>query len=82
MRGDFDVRVTTGSSLPFAKKQKVELAQMLFDRGAIDEMELLDAVDYPNKEAVYQRVQERRAQQAAAQAPQQQGGQATAPPAA
>lgn len=76
IRGQLDVRVATGSSLPFAKQEKINMAQMLFDRGAIDEVELLDSVDYPNREVVWQRVQERRAQQAAAQQQAQGGGQA------
>jgi hypothetical protein len=68
IQGDFDVRVTTGSSLPFAKTQKMNVAIQMFDRGAIDEPELLKAADYPNWEAVWARVDERnkmKAQQAA-----------------
>lgn len=63
-RAQFDVRVMTGSALPFAKTQKVNLATMLFDRGAIDTLELLKASDYPNYEAVYQRVQQQKLQDA------------------
>lgn len=69
IKGNFDVRVATGSSLPFAKQEKVNMAQMLFDRGAIDEPELLQSVDYPNWQVVWERVQARKAQQAAAAAP-------------
>jgi hypothetical protein len=68
IQSTFDVRITTGSSLPFAKAQKVNLATTLFDRGAIDQLELLKAADYPNYEAVWQRVQEQRAKDAQAQA--------------
>jgi len=71
VRGKFDVRVVTGSNLPFMKAQKEQMAFQLFDRGAIDVEELLKAVEYPNWEAVFQRVQEKQAQQAqmAQQAP-------------
>jgi hypothetical protein len=51
-----------GSSLPFAKSEKVSLAMNLAKLGAIDSLELLKAVDYPNAEAVYQQVQERKMQ--------------------
>lgn len=64
LRGDLDTRATTGSSLPFAKTEKSNLAMAMFDRGAIDHEELLNAVDYPNKERVLQRMQEKAAMQA------------------
>lgn len=79
IRGDFDVRVATGSSLPFAKAEKVKLAETLFDRGAIDELELLQAAEYPNYEAVWQRVSERREQKMQQEA--QAAAAAKAPPA-
>lgn len=67
-QGKFDVRVTTGSSLPFAKAQKINLATTLFDRGAIDEIELLKAADYPNAEAVWERVKQSKVEAAQQQA--------------
>jgi hypothetical protein len=67
IKGGFDVRVNMGSSLPFAKEEKVSLAKFLMEAGAIDGLELLKAVDYPNYEAVYQQVQARKMQEAQAQ---------------
>lgn len=74
-RGDFDVRVTTGSSLPFAKKEKADLALQLFDRGIVDAEEVLEATDYPNKEKVLVRMQQAKdsALPPEAQAPTAQG---------
>lgn len=68
MRGDFDVRVSTGSALPFAKDQKFGRARQMFLDGVIDEEEYLKAADYPNWESVLQRVQQKRAEQAQAAA--------------
>jgi hypothetical protein len=64
----FDVKVNTGSSLPAAKADKTNLAFKYFESGAFDALELLKATDYPNAEAVYARVQERKMQEAQKQA--------------
>lgn len=66
LRGKLDVRVTTGSTLPFARAEKEQKLFNLFDRGIVDSEEVLKGVDYPNYEAVLQRVQERQAAAAAA----------------
>lgn len=58
--GDFDVRVGTGSSLPFAKVEKGEQSMNLFKLGIIDEEEVLKNMDYPNYESVLARVQEKK----------------------
>jgi len=68
--GKLDVKVTTGSTLPFAKAEKEQKLLQLFDRGIVDQQEVLQGTDFPNWEAVLQRVTER--QQAAAAAQQQQ----------
>ncbi len=67
-RAKFDVRVTTGSSLPFAKADKEQKLLNYFDRGIIDAEEVLKGSDYPNWQAVLQRVQAAQQQAAAAQA--------------
>jgi hypothetical protein len=63
VRGEFDVRVTTGSSLPFSKAEKEQRLYGLFDRGIIDAEEVLKGLDYPNYEAVRNRVQQAAAMQ-------------------
>lgn len=77
IKGLLDVKVSTGSTLPFAKAEKEQKSLNLFDRGIIDEEEVLKNLDYPNWEAVLQRVQERKAAMAEAQAQAQ--GAPTAP---
>lgn len=72
VRGEFDVKVSTGSALPFAKAEKEQKLLNLFDRGIVDEQEVLKGTDYPNWEAVLQRVAEKK-QQAAMQEAQAQG---------
>lgn len=67
--GRFDIRVATGSTLPFAKAEKMNQSITLFKLGVIDDEELLKNIDYPNWEAVLQRVNQKKA--ASAQAQQQ-----------
>lgn len=64
--GKFDVRVSTGSMLPFNKAEKEGKLLGLFDRGIIDRQEVLKGSEYPNWQAVLQRIEEK--EQAAAQA--------------
>jgi len=54
--GIFDVKVLSGTSLPFAKTQRANVAFRLFDSKAIDIEELLDALDWPNKDKVMERM--------------------------
>jgi len=74
LRGKLDVRVTTGTALPFSKAQKKDELLALLDRGVIDREEYFKQTEYPNWEAVEQRMQEREA--AAAQAAAQEQAQA------
>jgi len=68
-KGIFDVRVSVGSNLPFAKATREERAFQMFDRQIIDAEEVLNTIEWPNKEEVLKRLKER--QEAAAQQPQQ-----------
>ncbi len=77
IKGKFDVRVATGSSLPFAKAEKENKLLAYFDREIIDAEEVLKSSEYPNYEAVLTRMEQKAAQQAAAEAQA-----APAPPAA
>lgn len=78
IKGALDVKVATGSSLPFAKNERISMANMAVKIGAIDEPAWLEAVDYPNWEVVWERVKQRRAEMS--QMAAQQGGPPTAPP--
>lgn len=81
IKGDFDISVNTVSGLPFKKVENEQRMFALFDRGIVDGQEVLDKIDYPNKEVVLQRVKEEKAQEAQAQQQQpsqQQGAQGMA----
>ncbi len=67
INGKFDVKVVTGSSLPFSKIEKENRLFNLYDRKLIDAEEVLKGLDYPNYEAILQRAQ---AAQAAMMPPQ------------
>lgn len=77
MQGKLDVRVSTGSSLPFNKAEKEAKLLQLFDRGIIDRIEVLKGADFPNWESVEARMAEKEAAAAEAEAAATQG-----PPAA
>lgn len=65
----FDVKVSTGSVLPFEKSRIEQQSFSLYDRGIIDAEEVLNNLKYPNKELVLKRQAEKQAQQAQMQAP-------------
>lgn len=71
IKGEMDVRVQTGSSLAFAKARKAQDAKDLFNQGVIDAEELLKTLDWPNWQAVLERVKQQQAEAAQAQAAQQ-----------
>ncbi|HUW49096.1 MAG TPA: hypothetical protein VMW36_10180, partial [Patescibacteria group bacterium] len=69
LRGELDIKVQSGSDLPFEAADKERKALALFDREIIDAEEVLDQMQYPNREKVLARLAQR--QQEAAQAQQQ-----------
>jgi hypothetical protein len=70
IKGRFDVKVDTGSALPFSKVERESRAYQLFDRGLIDREAVFDMIDLPNKEAISQRMAQMEQQMAQAQAMQ------------
>lgn len=58
-KGIFDIKVLSGTSLPFAKAQRSNLALRLHEAAAIDQEELLESLEWPNKEDVLRRMQEK-----------------------
>ena len=70
-KGIFDIKVNSGTSLPYAKSQRSNLAMALFDKKAIDQKALLEAVDWPKYEELMKRMQEDAQQAAQAQQAQQ-----------
>lgn len=67
LRNDFDVQTSSGSSLPFEKNRIESQSYNLFDRGLIDEEEVLRNIKYQNADAVLKRMSEKKAQAALAQ---------------
>jgi hypothetical protein len=65
LRGELDVVVSTGSTLPLLKAQKEDRLFKLFQLGIIDDVEVLKGLQYPNAETVLER--KAQAAQAAAQ---------------
>jgi hypothetical protein len=66
LSGELDLRVQSGSDLPFEASDKERKALALFDRQIIDADEVLEQLQYPNKDKILQRLAERQAQAAAA----------------
>lgn len=78
IKGSFDCKVATGSSLPFARAEKEAKLLAYFDRGIVDAEEVLKGTDYPNYQAVLQRVMQKQQADLAAQQEAQAGAAAPA----
>jgi hypothetical protein len=70
LNGELDLKVNAGSDLPFEAADKEQKALALFDRQIIDAEEVLNQLQYPNREKILMRLQARQQQQQAQQAPQ------------
>lgn len=68
-RGIFDVKILSGTSLPFAKTEKMNLALKLYQMGALTLEGLLNQLEWPNAAQEIRKIQE---QQQVAAAQQQQ----------
>lgn len=66
-KGLFDVKVQAGTSMPFAKAARSNLALRLFDSGAIDQTALLDNLDWDKATEVINRMNQEKQAAAAAQ---------------
>lgn len=68
LQGRYDVKISTGSSLPFEKSRVEQQTLNLFDRGILDAEEVLKNLKYPNSEQVLKRQAEKAAMAAQQQA--------------
>lgn len=66
-KGIFDVKVTVGSNLPFAKKDKSDRAIQFYQLGLVDAEEVFKATEWPGWERVLARMKEQAQLAAAAQ---------------
>jgi len=57
-KGMFDLKVVSGTALPFQKNQKGNLALRLFDAGVLAQTDVLEAVEWPDKEKVIRNKEE------------------------
>lgn len=76
VKGMPDVKVISGTSLPFMQAMKKKTAQEYFNSGLIDQEEALKSIDWPNWQQVLERMQKAAQEQAqlASQQQAQQGG--------
>tara|TARA_R110000868_G_scaffold62962_4_gene189975 strand:- start:3567 stop:5483 length:1917 start_codon:yes stop_codon:yes gene_type:complete len=68
IKGELDVQVSTGSTLPFMKAQKAQDVKDLFTMGLVDQEEVLKTLDWPNYQGLMARMQKKMEQDAMAQA--------------
>lgn len=74
IKGNLDVIITTGTSLPFAKAQREAQATKLLEMGIYDEEDYLEDIQHPRKDKILEKLRGRQEQAAmAAQAEAVQG---------
>lgn len=66
-RGLFDINVSAGTSLPWMKSQRGQLAIRLHDSQLIDQESVLETLDWPKKDEIMKRMKEDQKQQALGQ---------------
>ena len=71
-KGNLDVIITTGTTLPLTKAKREQTAKQLLEMGIYDEEDFLEDMQHPRKDKILQKVRDRQAAQAeAAQAESQ-----------
>lgn len=68
VKGQFDVRISTGAGQMFKKAQTDQQSERLFDKGILDAEDFLDRINYPNREKVIEKWKQRQAAEEAAKA--------------
>jgi len=66
-KGLLDIQVVAGTAMPWSKTSRANIAFRLYDAGAIDEEELLSAMEWPNAQEVLTRIKEKQAAAAEAE---------------
>lgn len=66
--GNFDVKASTGSSLGFVKKEREERSIQLFQLGINDAEDVLNKLEWPDKDKILERVAQQQQAMMAAQA--------------
>ena len=68
LKGNLDIRITVGTTLPFRKAQRKAQAKELFQLGIYDEEDLLEDLEHPRASKILEKVNQRRQAEAEAQA--------------
>jgi hypothetical protein len=68
LKGNLDIRITTGTTLPFRKAQKKAQAKELFQLGIYDAEDLLEDLEHPKKSLILEKYNNRQQQAAEAEA--------------
>lgn len=75
LKGNLDVKVTTGTALPFAKANREARANRLLEIGIYDEEDYLEDIQHPRKDKILRKVSQRKEAEADAAAAEFQGQQ-------